>query len=71
MAYATSTRTVPARMAGSTNGIFAQLGAALARRRLYSRTLAELRELSDRELSDLGISRLSIARVAHEAAYGN
>lgn len=51
-------------------GFFAQMGAALARRRLYARTLAELRQLSDRELADLGISRLSLAQVAHEAAYG-
>ena len=52
------------------SGLFASLGAALARRRVYNRTLEELRGLTDRELADLGISRFSIAQVAHEAAYG-
>lgn len=51
-------------------GLFASLGAALARRRVYNRTLEELRGLTDRELADLGISRFSIAQVAREAAYG-
>jgi len=40
----------------------------LRRRRIYSRTLAELSALTDRELADLGISRFDIARVAREAA---
>lgn len=70
MAYVSATRTVTARSAERQMGLFAQLGAALARRRLYARTLNELRQLDDRELADLGISRLSLAQVAHEAAYG-
>jgi uncharacterized protein YjiS (DUF1127 family) len=40
----------------------------LRRRRIYSRTQAELSALTDRELADLGISRFDIARVAREAA---
>lgn len=44
--------------------------AAIAQRRTYLRTVAELNALTDRELADLGISRLGIAEIAHEAAYG-
>lgn len=43
---------------------------AIAQRRTYLRTVAELNALTDRELSDLGISRLRITEIAHEAAYG-
>ena len=43
---------------------------AIAQRRTYLRTVAELNGLTDRELADLGISRLGIAEIAHEAAYG-
>ena len=43
---------------------------AIAQRRTYLRTVAELNSLTDRELADLGISRLGIAEIAHEAAYG-
>ncbi len=43
---------------------------AIAQRRTYLRTVAELNGLTDRELADLGISRLGITEIAHEAAYG-
>jgi uncharacterized protein YjiS (DUF1127 family) len=43
---------------------------AIAQRRTYLRTVAELNALTDRELADLGISRLGITEIAHEAAYG-
>jgi uncharacterized protein YjiS (DUF1127 family) len=43
---------------------------ALARRRVYKTTLAELGALSGRELADLGLHRAMIRRVAYEAAYG-
>lgn len=43
---------------------------AIAQRRTYARTVAELNVLTDRELSDLGISRISIPEIAREAAYG-
>ncbi|WP_149588851.1 DUF1127 domain-containing protein [Tabrizicola flagellatus] len=43
---------------------------AIAQRRTYARTVAELNALTDRELSDLGISRISIPEIAREAAYG-
>ena len=42
---------------------------AVARRRLYSQTLAELSALTDRDLTDLGLSRANIAELAYEAAY--
>jgi uncharacterized protein YjiS (DUF1127 family) len=50
--------------------IRATVGTAIAQRRTYLRTVAELNSLSDRELADLGISRLGIAEIAREAAYG-
>ncbi len=52
----------------SFSGIFARISEALARRRVYNRTYAELSQLSTRELDDLGISRSMISRLAHEAA---
>lgn len=70
MAYVNTSRAAVARPSDRISGLFAQLGDALARRRVYRRTLDELRQLSDRELADLGISRMSIVDVAHEAAYG-
>jgi uncharacterized protein YjiS (DUF1127 family) len=70
MAYVNTTRAGMAQRTLRMHGLFAQLGDALARRRVYRRTLEELRQLSDRELADLGISRMNIADVAREAAYG-
>lgn len=43
---------------------------AIQRRRLYWRTLNELRSLSDRELADLGLNQSMLHQVAHEAVYG-
>ncbi|MFN4192317.1 MAG: DUF1127 domain-containing protein [Tabrizicola sp.] len=43
---------------------------AIAQRRTYAQTVAELNALTDRELADLGISRISIPEIAREAAYG-
>jgi uncharacterized protein YjiS (DUF1127 family) len=51
-------------------GAFSRLADALARRRVYKRTQAELAALSTRELEDLGINRSMISRLAYEAAYG-
>lgn len=52
------------------SGLFARIAGALARRRVYARTHAELSALSTRELDDLGITRSMITRLAYEAAYG-
>lgn len=58
--------------AGALSGRLAQMktqiGAALARRRIYRETMNELSALSDRELADLGFSRSMIRRLAIEAA---
>ncbi|MFN3937620.1 MAG: DUF1127 domain-containing protein [Gemmobacter sp.] len=50
--------------------LVARLRAALHRRRVYRRTLAELNALTTRELADLGLTRSMLTRVALEAAYG-
>lgn len=70
MAYVSSSRT-----AG--NGVVERLATVvrvirdmIERRRVYNRTLRELRALSNRELADLGLHRAMITRVAAEAAYG-
>jgi uncharacterized protein YjiS (DUF1127 family) len=70
MAFVTTTRIGTASRARRDGGLFNTLKTAIARRRVYARTLGELNQLTDRELADLGISRFSIAQVAHEAAYG-
>ena len=67
---------------GATDSLAATLGARIRdarhalreeqrRRRLYTRTQAELASLSDRDLADIGISRLQIRDIAREAAYGD
>lgn len=48
---------------------FDQLRMALARRKVYRTTFAELSALNDRALGDLGIARSTIKRVARETAY--
>ncbi len=70
MAYVNTTRAAPASFADRFGTFFAGLMASAARRRIYSQTVHELRQLSDRELNDLGIHRLMITSVAREAAYG-
>ncbi len=70
MAYVNTTRAVQASATDRVSGIFASISAMLARRRVYDRTIRELRQLTDRELSDLGIARSLITEIAREAAYG-
>ncbi len=41
-----------------------------ARRAVYSKTLGELRMMTDRDLADIGIARIQIEDIAFEAAYG-
>lgn len=43
---------------------------ALAKYRMYRRTVDELSALNTNELSDLGLSRGSIHSTAYEAVYG-
>ncbi|PYF08708.1 uncharacterized protein DUF1127 [Rhodobacter viridis] len=52
------------------SNLVASIREALARRKVYRQTLAELRSLSNRELSDLGMHRSMLTRIALEAAYG-
>lgn len=52
------------------HGFFAAILKAVADYRLFLRTLAELRALTDRELRDLGISRFAIREVAYDSVYG-
>lgn len=70
MAYVNTTRATSASFADRFGTFFAGLKTAAAKRRIYSQTVHELRQLSDRDLEDLGIHRLMIAAVATEAAYG-
>lgn len=50
--------------------IVGRMQQAIDRRRIYERTLRELRALSDRDLADLGLHRADLHEVAREAAYG-
>lgn len=52
------------------SNLVASIREALARRKVYRQTLAELRSLSNRELNDLGMHRSMLTRIALEAAYG-
>ncbi|ADE86115.1 DUF1127 domain-containing protein [Rhodobacter capsulatus] len=52
------------------SNFLASIREALARRKVYRQTLAELRSLSNRELNDLGMHRSMLTRIALEAAYG-
>lgn len=71
MAYVSTTRIAQPAGARRLDALFGALKTAIARRRLYAQTVAELNQLTDRELADLGLNRLNIPQVAREAAYGN
>lgn len=71
MAYVNTTRATQSSVSDRFSGLFAGFSAMMARRRIYSQTINELRALTDRELTDLGISRSAIVEVARAAAYGN
>ncbi len=43
----------------------------VTRRRMYTTTVNELGQLSDRELNEMGMGRHGIRRVAWEYAYGD
>jgi uncharacterized protein YjiS (DUF1127 family) len=43
---------------------------AREQRRIFNRTLSELRSLNARELADLGINAAQIPYIARDAAYG-
>ena len=50
--------------------MFNEARTALAKRRMYNRTVSELDALTGAELSDLGLSRANIRATAYEAVYG-
>ena len=50
--------------------LMVQVRTELRARRVYARTLRELRALSARERDDLGISQNMITRLAAESAWG-
>lgn len=70
MAYANTTRTAASSWAEKIANLRADVTEALAKRRVYRTTVAELNQLSNRELADLGIARSAIRGIATEAAYG-
>ena len=70
MAYVNSTRAASFGIADCAANIVKSLRVSLERRRVYNRTVRELRALSTRELADLGLHPSMITRVALEAAYG-
>lgn len=70
MAYVNATRTHSPSVMDRFAALTQNFRAAMARRRIYTETVSELRALSDRELSDLGIARATIHDIAQEAAYG-
>lgn len=70
MAYVNSTRSASFGFADRAIRLVRSLREAAEQRRVYTRTIRELRGLSARELADLGIHRSMITRVAREAAYG-
>jgi len=70
MAYATEFSTVQHGLRDRVTAIFNALSEARAQRKVYTRTLDELRSMSDRDLTDLGISAAQIPFIAREAAYG-
>jgi uncharacterized protein YjiS (DUF1127 family) len=70
MATVNSTRVSSFGVADRFAAFVASYKAAAAQRRVYARTVAELRDLTDRELADLGIARVQIEDVARAAAYG-
>ena len=70
MAYVNTSRTASFGLVDRAVQVLKSAREALERRRVYRRTLTELRSLSNRDLADLGIHRSMITRVALEAAYG-
>ncbi len=70
MAYATEITTgTQSGLSARFTGLLIDLRARLARRKVYTQTISELQNLSDRELADLGLNRSIIRRVAFQAAY--
>ncbi len=68
MAYVNSSRAVRVTLADRIAAFFTVIRVSAARRALFSQTMNELNNLTDRELADLGIARDNIRSIAQEAA---
>ena len=71
MAFITETRTYGITLAQRFTALLEKVAAARTRRKVYTTTVDELNNLSNRELADLGLTRTSIKSIAFGAAYGN
>lgn len=71
MAFITETRTYGITLAQRFTALLENVAAARAQRKVYTATVNELDNLTNRELADLGLTRASIKSIAFEAAYGN
>ena len=71
MAFIIETRTHGITLVQRFTALLENVAAARAQRKVYTTTVDELDNLSNRELADLGLTRASIKSIAYEAAYGN
>ena len=71
MAFITETRTHGITLVQRFTVLLENVAAARAQRKVYTTTVDELDNLSNRELADLGLTRASIKSIAYEAAYDN
>jgi len=70
MAYTIQNRSIALTITERFGALRAQMAEAIAQRKIYRTTLAELESLNARELADIGLSRSMIKSVAYQAAYG-
>lgn len=68
MAFVTEGRRLETGFATRLRAAYHALRVAFARRRVYARTVSELRALNTRELADIGITPCDIRRLAREEA---
>lgn len=71
MAYASSTQVIGFAIGNRIASLRSRIADALARRKVYRTTLAELNSLTSRDLADLGLNRSMVQSVAFQAAYEN
>lgn len=69
MAYVTDTRAHGFAVVEFAKSAVKTLAASFAQYKVYSSTVNELSNLSDRDLNDLGVHRSAIKGIAIEAAY--
>lgn len=69
MAFVTSHQSSPAAFFDRVSAAMSSFKQARLDQRMFRKTLAELRSLSDRELQDLGLSRSNLFEVAQQSVY--